>query len=152
MKNESWTFEDYQKGDCSLAMVNTIKVIQSPVPEQLPEQPPDDSEWTDDVYASELAAYRRDGDSYRRNNATNLNKLIELGEKNKALRLSASARLADLTATKLKAMDDRAIWLKVIMGVQQNVEPEQFDAILTAWGIDPAQLLEMVESGELTDD
>lgn len=69
----------------------------------------------------------------------------------KAQRQSRDARLADLSATKLKAMNDGDIWLKVILAVQRHTGADQFIAILEEWGIAPADLQAMIEAGELTE-
>ena len=69
----------------------------------------------------------------------------------KAQRQSRDARLADLSATKLKAMNDGDIWLKVILAVQRHTGADQFIAILEECGITPADLQAMIEAGELTE-
>lgn len=146
---DRFSVDDYANGLCSEAQVGRSKYA----PDIHAADPlSTDVEWTDDVYAAELAAYRRDPDNYRRSSGSSLNKLIELSERNKAQRQSAAARLADLTATKLRGMTAADTWLKVIVAVQQNVDADTFERILTAWGIRPAELLEMVENGELVGD
>jgi hypothetical protein len=159
MQTELWTFKDYQSGNCDLSMVNM------PKPEQSEDSPPVEINQQSlaemasergislrDAEEAALLMLEKDAETFARRNPTIFLDLQRVQRLAKAAQLEQQQSLGQLSARKLYALPGGDTWFRVIAGVQKHVSADCFQRILAEWGIDPEELVEMIEAGELLDD
>ena len=138
--NTIWTREDFLADRCTIEMVGKSKapsVEISDISQGEDSGAPDfedidDIEWSDDMYAAELAAYKRNKEEYRVKSPGPFNKLMELNEKRKIEAAARNTNLDALTLKRMGAMTDREMdraYLDMLAALPVDCRPIWRDAI-----------------------
>ena len=150
---------DVREGNCTPRQLGTPKQPgdgSRPAPPEDSQQPLDDDERVkraceqhgidiQDIPAVTRLMFRLWPYSFSKTHGPLVRAEADRVEVEKIQRQSRDARLADLTANRLKGMTTQDIWLKVILAVQRHTDEQQFAAIIEEWGIAPADLLDLIE-------
>lgn len=158
-QNDIWNFTDYAAGNCPLGMVGKSKQ-ELPPPDAITEPVDPEAPFIPSDAVLELAKARGvpldDGDAifglaFELDPSGAMKKFptvyLDWNRQKRLLRdsrMAQAARLADMTATKLKALPTKDILVKIVDGVFEEADDVR-DRILARMGIDAAGLMELIE-------
>lgn len=119
-----WSIADASMGLCGADMVGMLK----PAPESSVQDEP----MSDDIFDTELAAYRADPARYRTTNASNLNKLLEMAARRQEKReeKAPTVELDKLGAAELSKMKLTDLMRVLVEVVLQYVPPDKHESAL----------------------